>query len=262
MKWTMAIVLLAGGVVAQVADYDAQGRAEYAAGRFRAAKTLFEKEVRQLEGKPTAQAIALTNLGMTLMALGESRLAEGSLRRAVALWPESSRGWRYLGQAVFQRGDGPEAERMVHKALALAGEERAVEASCMSDLATILIDSKRMREASDVLESAIRLAEAGQARARMLRNLGALKWEMGQKEVAERLLGQSVVEMEAVVGREHPDLARILDDYAIVLEKLGRKREAKQTAVRAQSIRQSFGWMANSNSQTVDWRDIRTARKP
>jgi len=257
MKLSMFLVLVVVGAASQPLDYDAKGRAEFAAGQFRAARSSFEQAASQLEGQPVGQAIVLTNLGMTLVALGEQTLAERALRKATALSPESARSWQYLAQAVLQKGDKREADRLLRKALTLVGSESRLEASCLSDLATILIQTKRKPEATEILGKAIAIAGEGQARARMLKNLGALKWDLGKLDEAEGLLARALAEMEAAVGKAHPDVAQILDDYAVVLQKRGRKLEARKTAARAESLRQSFGWQANTGKSTVDWRDIR-----
>lgn len=257
MKLPIFLAFVVVVATSQTVDYDAKGRAEFAAGQYRAAKTSFEQAASLLESQPNGQAIVLTNLGMTLVALGEQTLAERALRKATALKPESARSWQYLAQAVLQKGDKREAERLLQKALGIVGSENRVEASCLSDLATILIQTKRKPEATEILGKAIAIAGDGQARARMLRNLGVLKWDLGKLEEAEELLGRAMAEMEAVVGKEHPDVAQILDDYAMVLQKRGRKLDARKTAARAESLRQAFGWQANTGKSAVDWRDIR-----
>ena len=63
--------------------------------------------------------------------------------------------------------------------------------------------------------------------------------------------------MERAVGPQHPDVGKVLEDYSIVLQKAGRKPEAKQIAQRAQEIRSSFAAHTNSDHATVDWRDLK-----
>ena len=94
-----------------------------------------------------------------------------------------------------------------------------------------------------------------QARARMLANLGTSSWKVGEKKQAVTWLSQALAEMESIVGPNHPDVARILEDYSTVLRKTGRGTEAKEFEKRARDIRSSFA--AHTGEATVDWRDLK-----
>ena len=254
----IAITLtLAAVAFSQPDSHDARGQAAFAAGRLRSAKTSFERAVRSAEGRPDEQVAALTNLGQTLIALDERAAAEEALRRGVNLSPESARTWHLLGQLLYKKGSIREAEAVIRKALALAPSDPAIAAPCLSDLATLLMGGNRKREAAEMLEQAIQQAVPGQARARMLDNLGTLQWRLGRREQAAETLGRALAEMEATVGPRHPDVARVLDDYSAVLAKTGRKVESRAMAIRASELKSVFGWQANAGGGTVDWRDIR-----
>ena len=114
-----------------------------------------------------------------------------------------------------------------------------------------------MQIAMALLQQAVAEIEPGQARARLLTNLGVLQWESGMREESEKTLHDALEEAEASVGRDHPDTARILEQYSELLRRNGRKAEAKNAAQRAAAIRASSAAQTNENGFTVDWRDRR-----
>jgi hypothetical protein len=76
------------------------------------------------------------------------------------------------------------------------------------------------------------------------------------KKVRKTLRG-ALGETEASVGPDHPDTARIPEQYGEVLRRTGRKAEAKKAADRAVAIRVSSASQRNENGFTVDWLDSR-----
>lgn len=240
-------------IVCGVAQDATRGWEEFSAGRYREAKAQFEKAVRSAEGTPLDQAAALTNLGQAHLALGEVARAEKTLRKAVDLAPQSWRTWHLLGQAVVARGNAAEGEALIRKAMAMAGPDRTAMAGGENDLGVLLLKEGRRREAAEAFERATSMSPPGQARARMLTNLGGAYWALGRRREAARTLDQALGEMEAAVGPAHPDVARILDDYVAVLEKTGRKAEARTAMQRAQGLRPI-------SPPTVDWHDLKRAK--
>ena len=65
------------------------------------------------------------------------------------------------------------------------------------------------------------------------------------RERSEKTLQDALEEAEASVGPDHPDTARILEQYSELLRRNGRKAEAKKAVERAVAIR------ASSASQTT-----------
>jgi hypothetical protein len=59
------------------------------------------------------------------------------------------------------------------------------------------------------------------------------------------------------VSSLHPDVGVILHIYAVVLEKTGRRPQAKEMQKRAHAIDSSFAAFTNSRWFTVDWRDLK-----
>lgn len=201
--------------------------------------------------------MSLTNLGQTLLALGELAAARDAVARAAEVLPDSAGIRQLQGQILIRLGKHREAERVLRSALHLAEGQPETVASCYSDLATLLLASGRKKEGAELLAQAVEQSRPGQARARMLDNLGVLQWKSGKKTEASGTIRRALMEMEEAVGERHPDVARILEDYAEVLAKSGQKAESRAAAARAEEMKTVFGWQANSGSATVDWRDLR-----
>jgi len=238
---------------------DALGRTEFKAGRYRRAKTYFERSLGLVRGKGTAEeAIALTNAGTALQALGENTRAEEMFRRALQVQPRNAAIWHLLGQSLFEERRYMEAETALRQSLTIQEESAdRVSGAILSDLASIYSAQRQHRQALDILDRAITATPPGQVRARMLANRAILRWKLGHRADAESDLTQALAEMEAAVSPLHPDVAVILHSYAAVLEITGRGRQAKEIQKRAQAIDSSFIALTNSRWLTVDWRDLK-----
>ena len=237
---------------------DALGRAEFQMGQYRSAKIHMERSVAALEERAKDQAIARANLAQACQALGEFANAEQLLRRALEALPESAQLWQQLGQMLYLERRLDEAEAVQRRALAIAEKvEPSAAAVAWSDLAVLFEERKEYRKAIEMLDRGIAMLEPGQRRAMMLANLGGVHAKAGRKDEAVRRLADALAEMEPAVGRDHPDVGRILEQYAAALRESGRKPEAKAMLKRAESIRSAFSAQTNSGRATVDWRDLR-----
>ncbi len=251
----LALFTAAAASFAQDLPEDAYCRTEFAAGRLRSAKASFAKALRLVD-RPDSRAAVLTNLGQTLVALGDLSAAEKVLREASGLAPESPQPRHLLGQTLLLKGHTREAEAELRQAAAMAVTQPALAHSIDSDLATLLLDTGRARDAAGILERGIARSAPGQARARMLTNLGSLCARERRKQEAVDLLAQALAEMETAVGPRHPDVARVLEVYAAALAKAGRRNESRELASRARDLQKAFGWQANTGGAAVDWRDL------
>jgi tetratricopeptide (TPR) repeat protein len=238
-------------------NLDELGRAEFAGGRFRSAKAYFEQAVRSAGDRPAELAILLSNLGQTLLELGELSNAEKVARQSLDLNPGSAPTWQLLGQVRYAKGDHSGAEQAIRKALSFAAPNSTRQASCLNDLALLTSATTNRREAAELLERVVATMTPGQAHARIISNIGIINWLIGKKKKAEMLLRQALAEMEEATGPQHPDVARILEVYSEVLAKTGRKIEAKAAAERARDLKLTFGFQTNAGSAAVDWRDLR-----
>ncbi|MFN7939662.1 MAG: tetratricopeptide repeat protein [Bryobacteraceae bacterium] len=248
-------LFLAPALLAQ--SPDAQGQAEFQAGRYRAAKKHFEHSLRLSQDSPTDHAVALANLAQAQLALGEVSAATGSLRLALDQMPHSGRLWNQYGQVLFTGRDFAAAEAAQRKALDLTLQnDPKTAATVLSDLALLYKERGKGQQAIDSLQRALQLLPPSHARARILANLGLLRWKFGPKSAAAGYLEQALTEMEQSVGPRHPDVGRILEDYSTVLARSGRKQAAKEMAARAHQIRAASLAQTNNSRQTIDYRDL------
>lgn len=256
------VLALTGLAAAQTTDWNSRGRRNFEAGNLRAAKYAFERSVERSAGDPQYQAIALTNLAQTLVALGEWSRAKPVLEQARKLSPQSPQVWHLIGQALYHTGGTLAAEEAIRNAIALAEGNPEIVSACLSDLVTLFPESD-LRISLEALRDAVNSAPPGQARGRMLANLGILQWQAGQGPAADTL-SRALEEMENAVGPSHPDLAFILENYAAVLRKKGQKAKAKEAVGRARALRSAFASQANTDGSTIDWNDLRrrTNRDP
>ncbi len=70
-----------------------------------------------------------------------------------------------------------------------------------------------------------------------LNNLARLYKTQGNYAQAEPLLRRALAIREKVLGSEHPDVASVLENYAVLLHRLNRHAKADKMEARAQAIR-------------------------
>lgn len=225
----------------------ALGQAEFRAGHYRAARKYFDQALRVAGDGRVA---VLTHSAMASIALGDSRRAESSVREALELAPQNCKVLKVLAQALYLQKRYREAKVLLEKILTIESDPIA-----RGDLATLYQAERKNSMAMDLLQQAVSETNPGQARARLLANLGVMQWESGLRERGEKTLLEALGEAEATVGPEHPDTARILERYGQVLRRNGRKEEANKAADRAVAIRALSASQTNENGFTVDWRD-------
>lgn len=242
---------------ALLVDFDAQGQAEFQAGRFRAAKNLFEQSARLPHDSVLSQSAAYANLAQAQLALGELTAAETALRKAITLAPHLGRLWNQLGQVLFLKRQFGESEAAQLKALALTARgDPQTAAVILSDLAILYDKTGTKGKAMGSLQRAFELLPPSHARARILANLGVFSWKYGRTSAAARYLEQALLEMQQFAGTNHPDVGKVLEDYSSVLSKSGQKQTARQMAARAQEIRSAAFPQNNDRRETVNWRDL------
>ena len=206
------VVLAACGLLA-VADepstrelpaiLDARGQVEFGRGRYRDDRKYFERALHAPMEQTASRAATLGNAGLACLALGDNRQAEREryFREGLELTPDHAGLLHGLGQSLVAQkklGDGKVSYR---KALQSSEPRRQV----WSDLALLLDSRGRRDEAISLLLEAIASCPTGQARARMLANLGVLEWKTGARQNAVAHLRQSLAEMEAAIGTTHPE---------------------------------------------------------
>jgi 4-amino-4-deoxy-L-arabinose transferase-like glycosyltransferase len=102
---------------------------------------------------PIDYTIIWNNLGVSYNMFHETDKAEHAYQQVVALDPDSSMGYRGLGQVARNRGKLGEAEKHFRKAISLDGENWQARA----ELGTILLRTNRFPEAEEQLKAAQKL---------------------------------------------------------------------------------------------------------
>ena len=166
---------------------------------------------------------------MASIALGDPRRAESLVRQAMALEPLNVTVLKVLAEALYLQKRFSEAKITLQKILTIQSD-----AVTKGDLATLYRAEHKNEMAMALLQQAVSEITPGQARARLLTNLGVLQWESGMRERSEKTLQDALEEAEASVGSDHPDTARILEQYSEVLRRNGRK--AKQRRQRSEPL--------------------------
>ena len=237
---------------------DALGRAELQAGRYRPALKYFERSLGIWAPQSEARAHALCNAAQAYQSIGEWSRAEDSVRRALEILPQSPQIWLVLGQVLYLKHDYVGAETAQRKALVIWEESKSPEAAtALNDLAVLYQARRKNQQAVEALERAVAIMAAGQARARVLTNLGVLSWKLGRRSEGDAHLSRALKEMETAVGPHHPDTGKVLNEYSAVLWKTGRKIEASEMEKRAHEIRSAFASQTNSGQGSVDWHDLK-----
>jgi hypothetical protein len=89
-----------------------------------------------------------------------------------------------------------------------------------------------------------------------LSNLGTTYYFDGRYKDAEPIFLRALKVGEQSLGPAHPDVVTTLADYAALLRKLNRKKEAHKLEARVRGLRATAA-RDNPTSLEVDWRSLR-----
>ncbi len=166
---------LAGGYISLGQIYRATGHYEQAVDAYRTALRIepvnaqafrglgatFEQLNRRDQAEATyLQAVrfspddwfAITDLAAFYTRAGEYEKAATQFRRAASIAPDNYKGWSNLGAIYYYMGQYPNAEQALRKSIAISPS-----ASAYSNLASVLEDSGKYRQAATMFEDALRL---------------------------------------------------------------------------------------------------------
>ncbi len=226
-------------------------------GQFTQAERYCRKALLILEKSLGAEhpsvAAVLAHLGGIYIQMGQGSKAEPLLRRALEIrWQHGHASPLEQAEILNEgaildvvQGNKLGAEALLHRALALFEQELGPEhervASALSSLACLALDSARDREAAAYAERAWKiLGKIPQAPAPpMVKSLTVLGLVYARTErvlEAEWHIKRALQIAETSLGPESLITAGVLGDYATVLRKLKRKREAETLEKRAAEI--------------------------
>ncbi|MCY1009540.1 tetratricopeptide repeat-containing serine/threonine protein kinase [Nannocystis pusilla] len=219
------------------------GRTREALARMRE----LEARVGEGENKVTRLTVLL-GLGQAELALSDGRAALQHFLAAQRTSPESfsSREWAVLMRAAAVAGDVPAMEKARDQALAGIDEHTDLRGltyyEVFSGHGQALASLGRLREALVPLEQARSvLVESDDPvhvarRGRLSLELGRLRGQLGEHEVAESELRAALADFEAVLSPQNLELADAMLALGELALARGRLDEAAQWASRAESI--------------------------
>ncbi len=151
---------------------------------------------RRLGAPPSAIAVSLNNVGLTLSERGRSAEAEPLLRQALAIWRQQE------------------------------GRTADVVAAGLNNLADVLRQQARLAEAVPLLEEAIEIrrhtvGSAHPSLALVVGHLGRVLSQQGQLVRAEPLLREALTIRQRVYGDDHPDTVNTRSDLTSLLHDQG-----------------------------------------
>lgn len=199
-------------------------------------------------------ADALVSLGLSQLEAGEAAEAESSFREALiirqsALDPEDETITQlkyYIGKTYYERCDFAAATEAYQSCVEAYEQECRPEdnflATVLDALASMLHDRDKYEQAESLLKRSlfIRLCVLepfDAAIAESLNHLGWLYSNNGELDKAEHLFLCALDIWISAFGLEHANTAMCLENYAYVLSKTGRDKEANQLMDKVEMIR-------------------------
>lgn len=208
-----------------------------------------ESEDRKLTG------IVLNTYGIVIAGTGDRARAEPVLRRSAALLEQAegadsldvAKAANNLATLYTDTHQYAKAEKEMARALPLyekyLGSESPLFAMASGNMFTILSAEHRTDEGERYLRRALAIGEKAFPESLKLANLRLCQasFEASRQNYTEaaRLLESVIAIQERLLRPEHPDLARSLANYSVVLRRLHQKAEALEAQNRANSILKS-----------------------
>jgi tetratricopeptide (TPR) repeat protein len=223
--------------VQQDSTFNALGSVYYDQKRYADAERAIRNAIRLHAGRPAGDqretSEFLANLAETLRAQKKYSEAEVAFTRALALKEDGQR--RPDGRAVM----------------------------LMNNFGMMRLEQRKYFEAETNFTRALDALAADPDRNSEMAikfNLAVLYARQSRYAQAEPLFREALAMSEALVGPDHPDTARILQWYALVVRKTKRKRDANALEKRAKLIL-SMNASAPLGADIVDARAVSTARR-
>ena len=199
-------------------------------------------------------ADALVSLGLNQLESGEADQAENSFGKALKIRQEAldaddetiTQLKYYIGRTYFERADYTAAMEAYQSCIDAYEEECRPEdnflATVLDAQASLHHDRDKYQQAEELLKRSlfIRLCVLepfDAAIAESLNHLGWLYSNNGEMDKAEHLFLCALDIWISAIGLEHANTAMCLENYAYVLSRTGRQKEANQLMEKVEMIR-------------------------
>lgn len=220
------------------------------AGRYGEAGAVYRRAI-QNAARPQIAPSTHVRVRLNLVALHLESGDVGSARRELHATAEVEGAASMpdlhcaTGTLHLLEGNLSAAAKAFERALAMLPQDSRDEqhASLLENLASVRIKQGRLEKARDQLLASLALLERGSRtevqRVRTLGSLSTVEYLRHDFMAAEKAGARALSLAEARFGGESPIVADLLANYAMVLERLRRGKEAKSYRARANSLRSS-----------------------
>jgi tetratricopeptide (TPR) repeat protein len=241
---------------------DTVGTVYMGLGLYKEARPLLTRAVDQRRNLPGTSPVvlsdSLSHLGELAYWQADLPLAEKSYREAIAYesaqpaTPQNraarAKSLHGLGEVLQSAGRYGDAENSLREALAIQRQVlRPVHADIartLQDLALVMDDRGHLKEAIPVMREALDMQRAlngsqpGPGLALAIDDLGALLYEAGDYDAAEKLYLESLAMRHRLLGDKHPLIAMTLSNLAAVRQTKGDLTGAEAMLRQALAIQQ------------------------
>jgi tetratricopeptide (TPR) repeat protein len=202
----------------------------------------------------TSNAIPTNNLATAYFCLGELGRAERYFREALALLSADHFSTmragilNNLGTVLLRLDRVKDAEPLLSEALTITeaanGADHPATATAVTTVGVLRLRAGEYAQARDLFQRAlaIRQTSAGDNAdtATALDNLGVANLYLGENEKARDLTARALEIRRRLLPTHHPDLALSLYNYAVALERVGQRKQARAAFREAEGSRSAF----------------------
>ncbi len=227
-------------------------------GRINEAETMYQQALVMLEkayGPANPELVSVLH-NLALISIDKARYtkAEEDLKRALDIMEKgfghdhlrTTRSLGNLGYLYLRAGRYPESEKQYERAIAIlekeAGPEESEIAEYLSGLGWACFKSGRYDEAQQDLRRGLEICNKKdekpdpKVKAEILSNLGCLFYRgLGQNEEAELFFKEALEIMEKDLNLFSPDAREKMEEYANLLRRSGKQKEASDLEARLRS---------------------------
>lgn len=250
-------------------------------GEYARAEALYKRSLRivrkALGPESTDTAISLNNLAELYSDQGKYAQAEPLYKRSLEIWEKNlgpqdlnvAVGLNNLGALYDNEKKYAEAEKLYKRALAIKeislGTSDPSIALSLSNLGKVYVAEGKFKEARPVLYRALTIMHwpleenASPVTGRALDHLATFYRAQGSYDLAEYYYKKSLDVTRKSQGDRHPNVAKTMRDYAVLLRETHRPAEAAKMEASAKAIRPAPGKASTRRHRSKASRSTRRA---
>jgi tetratricopeptide (TPR) repeat protein len=252
-------------------------------GEYARAEALYKRSLgivrKALGPESTDAAISLNNLAEVYSDQGKYAEAEPLYKRSLTIWEKNlgpqdmnvAVGLNNLGALYDNEKKYAEAEQQYKRALAIKqvnlGPSDPSIALSLSNLGKVYVAEGKFNEAQPVLYRALTIlhwpleATPSAVTGRALDHLGTFYRAQAKYDLAEYYYKKSLDVTEKAQGPRHPNVARTMLDYAVLLRETHRPAEAQKMEASAVAIQTGYSLASKAPARRARSRHSRARTK-